>query len=148
MLLAIVLHATAVARRMWQVPAEVDLSRNEPASPDNVHLAIAEAFARRCARFVDNERALSVLGAMHEVEAVYQHTVGPAARQVGGAIERIIDRARETIIIREQLFDRGPVLVDESGKGCAGDGERVAAHDCLVGSLVRRGVIEAGLISF
>src|SRR5688500_14951056 len=119
------------ARRdlMRQIPAEIDFGRHKLAVAHGVHLAIAEALACRGASFVHDEGAVAVVDLMNVVDVRHCRAVRPANPQISRAIERIVDRACEVIVVGEQRFQGGAVLVDVGLEACARDGQGGLAHD-------------------
>ena len=99
MTLAVVVDETTFRRLVRKVPAEINFSGNQLTIMDGIDLAVAERLAAARVRLVDDEGAVAVLHLVYVVEPGHRLAVGPAALEIGFAIERVIDRAREMIVL-------------------------------------------------
>src|SRR5262245_34422318 len=83
-------------------------------------------------RLVDDEGAVPVLHLIDVVEPGHRLAVGPAAREIGFAIERVIDWTGEMIILADQRLDSGAIFGDEGFQAAARDGKWAGSHGGLL----------------
>src|SRR5262245_22759433 len=112
MTLAVVVDETTFRRLVRKVPAEINFSGNQLTIMDGIDLAVAERLAAARVRLVDDEGAVAVLHLVYVVEPGHRLAVGPAALEIGFAIERVIDWTGETIVFGDERLDGGAVLGD------------------------------------
>ena len=99
---------------MRQRPAEIDLGLDDPAVSDGQDFGIAETLAVRALSFICHEHPLAVGNQVDELKFGNRPAVGPAALEIGLAIDAIVQRTGEVKIVGDDGFDRRPVLVDVS----------------------------------
>jgi hypothetical protein len=111
----------AIRRLVRDVPAEVDLGGYDAAAADGQHLGVAETLAVAGLGHVGDENLVPHCDDTDALEAGDLFAVGPAAREIGGAVELVVERAGEVEVFGDQLFQRRPVLFDVGLVTRAGD---------------------------
>ena len=95
---------------MRQGPAEVDLGFDKLAVSDRQYFRIAKSLAPWSTAFVGHKHAVAVLDAVDEREVGNVFTIGPAAREVGLAVDTIVERAGEVKVLSDERFDDRAIL--------------------------------------
>ena len=109
------LNMLARLRLVWNVPAEIHLDGADLAVADREDFGVAEALAAATRhtdvrRLVGDEHAVATLHGMDVIERLYGLAVGPSHLEIGCAIERVVERAGEAEVVREQRLDHGAIL--------------------------------------
>src|SRR5580658_703916 len=121
----LVIDRAAGRRFVGDRPAEIDLGVEDLPVADGEALRVPEALAAGIPSFIGNIDAIAVGHHVDEIEAGDPCAVGPAASEIGGTIDAIVERAGEVEIVGDEQFQRGAVLVDVSLIAPASDSSRV-----------------------
>ncbi len=99
-------------------------------------LAIAQAFSSVLA-IVDDPRHFIMLRPVDERHRRCALTIRTTAFKIGLAIDRVIERAGEAIVISDKVLDRRPVFVDISPQSGLHGFQRTACHRTYAELLLR-----------
>ena len=108
---------------MRQVPSEIHFRSDELAVFCRMHLAIPERLAVLGMILVDDIGALTFLRPADEFKARDLLAVGPATVEIGCPAQRVVERAREAIILVNEALNRITVYADVDVKASADDGK-------------------------
>ena len=112
------IHKATDLRLVRQIPAEINLYFDDLRSAHRDDLGVAKPVAARTTRLIGHEHPLAVGHKMDELKPFGGFAVGPAAFEIGRAVDAVVQWAAEVKIFGNQRLYRRTVLFFIGLVGC------------------------------